>query len=263
MDSINRATWSNPATVRWFESFEGYTDPGERAALESVAAAARDGAILDLGVGAGRTVPLLRAISQRYTAIDYTPALVAACKELHPGVEVSLGDARDLSRFPAESFRLVVFSYNGIDAVDVTDRALILAEVARVLEKGGMFVFSSHNQDGPGHGEKLSLDVNMSKNPLKLALRFARSVSHLGEKLQNRAHNSRLNEVHDGYSIMNPAAHDHGLLVYYTALWKQLEDLQRAGFQPDPLVFGNLNGLPLQPGADTRDIWWFHFVARR
>ena len=84
MDEINRATWRTKATVQTFARLEGWTDPGERAAIERVAGEVRDQPILDFGVGGGGTVPLLRRLSANYTAVDYTPQLVVACQENIP-----------------------------------------------------------------------------------------------------------------------------------------------------------------------------------
>ena len=72
MDLINRRAWSHSSTVRSFRQREGWTDPGERAALESVRPDATDQPILDLGVGAGRTIPLVLPISRDYVGLDYT-----------------------------------------------------------------------------------------------------------------------------------------------------------------------------------------------
>ena len=140
MDEINRATWAKKANVHTFARAEGWTDPGERAAIERVVSDVRGQPILDLGVGGGRTVPLLRSLSANYTAIDYTPQLVLACQEKYPTARVLLGDARDLSAFGSDTFKLVVFSFNGIDAVNPDDRGKVLRETFRVLQKGGILL---------------------------------------------------------------------------------------------------------------------------
>jgi SAM-dependent methyltransferase len=261
MDQINRETWRNPSTVRWYRKSEGWTDPGEQAALGHVAAAAKDQPILDLGVGGGRTVPLLRAISRDYTAIDYTPELAEACKARYPDARVLLGDARDLSRFAERSFQLVIFSFNGIDSVNADDRITILREVHRVLRPGGFFIFSAHNREGPGPREGFSFGVYRTRNPLKLAARLVRRALHAPRSLRNYRRYSKLGYEGAGYSIANATAHDHGILVHYTSLDYQLRQLELAGFRRGPPVFANVDGRPISLGEDTRDVWWFHFVA--
>ena len=129
LDTINRNTWKLPGTVRVYEHLEGWTDPGERAALEHVADEARGVPVLDIGVGAGRTIPLLRAMSPDYVGIDYTAEMVTACRARHPDARIEHMDARDLGRFRDGQFGLAVFSFNGIDAVHVDDRQQVLREV--------------------------------------------------------------------------------------------------------------------------------------
>jgi SAM-dependent methyltransferase len=263
MDAINRRAWSTSETIDWFSTLEGWTDPGERAAIESVAEQAADLPILDLGVGGGRTVPLLSGISDDYTGIDYTPELARACQSKYPWARIEIGDARDLSRFSAGAFALVVFSFNGIDAVGPEDRIVILREVHRVLHPGGVFVFSTHNQHGPGHGERLNLGVYRTRNPLRWAARALRAAAHVGETLVNRRRYARLNVKAGDVSLMNASAHHHGLVVHYTTLAHQLQELRDVGFAPDVRVFGNVDAHPVMEGEDTSQIWWFHLVAHK
>ncbi len=263
MDRINREAWRAPDSVDWFRTLEGWTDVGERVAIERIAAEVKDQPILDLGVGAGRTVPLLRGISQDYTAIDYTPELVAVCRNKYPELRVFQGDARNLSDFAAESFGLVVFSFNGIDAVNPEDRIKILREAHRVLRKGGIFLFSAHNQRGPGHGERLKLGVYPTHNPLKLARRIFRALWNSARTISNYLRYSRLNQRADGYSIMNAAAHNHGILIHYITMKKQREQLAATGFRSDPEIYGNLGGALISPGEETSRDTWFHFIARK
>lgn len=263
MDDINKQAWRDPSTVDMFSKLEGWTDPGERAAVLSIAEEIQGKPILDLGVGAGRTVPLLRAISEDYVALDYTPELVAACKRKYPDVRVFGGDARVLSRFPDASFQLVMFSFNGIDAVDPQGRKKILDEVFRVLRPGGIFLFSAHNREGPGNGEKLSFGVHRTRNPFKLAWRLAHAALHLRRTLRNHARYAKLGFDGDGYSIKNASAHDHGIVIYYTSLDHQMRELEQAGFRPGTAVFSNDDGRRIQMGDDVTKPWWFHFIARK
>ena len=263
MDQINREAWRARDSVKWFRTLEGWTDPGEQAATQRIAAEVKDQPVLDIGVGGGRTVPLLREISQDYTAIDYTPELVAACLEKYPDARVSDGDARDLSRFADASFALVVFSFNGIDAVNPQDRMKVLLEAHRVLRPEGIFLFSAHNQRGPGHGEHLKLGFYPTRNPFKLAWRVLRTLKNAVRTIANYRRYSRLNQRADGYSIMNAAAHNHGIVIHYITIEKQCEQLAAAGFRADPEIYGELDGRRIGPGEDTSRYMWFHFIARK
>ena len=106
---------------------------GERLLVGRLARGARGGPLLDIGVGGGRTVGLLRLITDDYVAIDYSPQMVAAARAAHPDADIRLGDGRDLSMFGDAHFSAVVFSFNGVDNVRHEDRARIFSEMHRVL----------------------------------------------------------------------------------------------------------------------------------
>jgi len=100
--------------------------------------------LLDIGVGAGRTTFHLLDKCEEYIGIDYSPRMLAQCKIKFPHANLELGDARSLN-FSDAKFDIILCSYNAIDDVNHQDRLLILKEVHRVLKKGGIFIFSSHN----------------------------------------------------------------------------------------------------------------------
>lgn len=148
-DLLNRATWSR--SVMEFVT-EGWEDRGELAMLTDLADEFRGQALLDIGVGAGRTVPLLRLLTADYVAVDYTPEMVQLCAQRYPGIDVRHDDARTLLTVPDMSTDLVIFSANGIDAVGHSDRGKVLDAVHRVLRPGGVFAFSTLNRDGAFFG---------------------------------------------------------------------------------------------------------------
>jgi SAM-dependent methyltransferase len=262
LDSINRRAWAQRGTVRQYERLHGWTDPGERAVIEFASAEARGQPILDMGVGAGRTADLLLPISKDYVGIDYMQEMVDAFRKLHPDVRCEQMDARDLWAFAEEQFAMVYFSFNGIDAVDVDGRGRVMREVHRVLRPGGRFVFSAHNHEGPLRGEHPQLHIPFTWNPIKLGWRSVKSLSVLPRSWINYNKYRSLNESHENWSIMNAGAHAFGIVVMYTTMAETKRQLREAGFEVEA-VFDSKRGERVADGADTRDVEWFHYVARK
>lgn len=103
-------------------------------------------AILDIGVGGGRTTNKLVAIASRYVGADYAQAMVQASQRRFPNVDFVKCDATEMAPFADAEFDAVVFSFNGVDAIRTDEgRTRCFAEIARILKPGGVFIFSSHN----------------------------------------------------------------------------------------------------------------------
>lgn len=263
-DRRNQATWTTRAARDELDDNQLYTDDGERAAIERVRDEVRGKPILDLGVGMGRTVPILEPLTGDYRAIDYMPLMVRICRERYPGTRVEVGDARVLKGVPAGHFGLVQFSYNGIDAVSAADRKLVFRSVRRVLAPGGLFLFSSLNLDGPGfRARPWHLHIGNTPNPLRYAIRLVRALGWAPLHVANWLRLHSLREQGTGYAIAPLSAHHWGILAHYTTLQRQLDELEGEGFGRDALVFDNKEGSRVTPGADTSRFDWFHFVARR
>lgn len=139
----NRETFESEERVRTYLASTGLT-PAEEALFDRWIP--DDADVLDLGVGAGRTVPALQGRAGRYVGVDYSQAMVRATSHQFPDVEFVEADAADLSRFGVGSFDVVVFSYNGLDYLAPHDRReRALAEIHRVLRPSGVFIMSTHN----------------------------------------------------------------------------------------------------------------------
>ena len=263
-DQINQGSWVDPAGVSWLEALEGFTDEGERAAYARVVDAFRNQAILDLGVGAGRTIALLRAVSPDYVAIDYTPVLVESTRRRHPGVDVRLGDARDLSDFADGSFSLVVFSYMGIDSVDHAGRRAILSEVHRVLRPGGVFWFSTLNMAGGAPRTRpWRPRLPSGEGRVRRVLALGRSLRRMPRETFNYFRVARHGEQGPGWAVAPFFAYSYRLLVHYTTLDAQLTELAAAGFRPDVEVLDDVHGEPVRRGTDLADVFCFNVLARK
>ena len=189
--------------------------------------------VLDLGVGAGRTVPSLAPLAAFYVGIDYSLGMIKQCKARFPHYHVEHGDARDLSRFASGTFDAVFFSFNGIDIVGHADRLTILAEAARVLVKGGIFVFRSHSlQRRLQQSVWLNLlRMDVPRTPLQLVKRVAR----IGKRIGNYIRYNHLQVKRDDYAILLDLGNDFSLPIYYVSMAEQKRQLREVGFD-DPKV---------------------------
>ena len=228
--SHNLAVYRGRLLSWWFQR---RTDllPAEASILRKLGPTLSDAEVLDIGVGGGRTTAHLLRLGVRYTGIDYSPQMVARCQARYPALTFELCDARDLSRFAAGRFDLVVFSFNGIDYVSHAERLAVLDEIRRVLSNGGIFVFSSHNRDFGGMKRPWALShlpfgINPLGNPLKFFGRIACYPIGIGNYLLNRKHERQ----NDEYAILNDAANNYQMLTYCISVEKQLAQLRRAAF---------------------------------
>jgi SAM-dependent methyltransferase len=218
-------------------AYEGLTPP-ERAALATVADASRGKRILDLGVGAGRTVPALRALSEHYVGVDYVPEMVARCRDRFPDVRFEVADARSLTAFADQSFDLIVFACNGISMVTHEGRLAILKEVRRLLAHNGHFIFSTYNRHNKAHERFFTLpDFSMSYHPLRFAVRAVRFGANTAYSFYNRVRFARHEVRTDEYSIINDRCHHYRTMLYYIYPHHQFAQLRAVGFDKAPTLF--------------------------
>jgi SAM-dependent methyltransferase len=236
--AVNQAIFDSAAVVDEFRSLEGWTEPGEKAALLSVAPTIRDGRVLDVGVGAGRTTSLLRLATNDYVGIDFSPNMVLACRELNPGADIRVADARDLSQFTDGEFDLVLFSYNGIDAVDHAERAAVLAEFHRVLKPDGLLIFSSLNKDGRSFGER-PWQLHRPYEPLRPSVRHAAAFAvrvplhlpHHVRAYRNWLHNHRQEQISTEWAVSALRSHEFAPLVHFSTLGALVREVGAGGFE--------------------------------
>jgi SAM-dependent methyltransferase len=263
LDQINQRTWNSRDASREFLRAESWIDPGEKAAFGQIANECRNQPLLDIGIGAGRTIPLMTRISTDYTGIDYTAKLLDHARARYAGMDLRHMDARDMSELPSGHYALTAFSCNGIDCVAYEDRVLILKEMLRVTRPGGVVFFSSHNRDGPGfHDTIANLMPRFTPNPLRYGWRVLRALRVLPLASYNYFRHARFHSDFAGYSIKTAAAHFFGILIVYTTLNEQRRQLASLGLELEA-VYGSGDGERIGDDAQTSDAWWLHFIARK
>jgi SAM-dependent methyltransferase len=249
----NLDTWRRQDVADAYEAATWF-EPVEEQVLPRLAAAIRGGAILDLGVGGGRTVPLLTKLSDNYIGVDYSPEMIARCRQRFPGVRFELADARDLSRFPDRHFDLIVFSFNGLDYVPHDDRLRILGEVRRLLTDDGVFFFCSHNLDAERQNAYSLRSIAWSWNLRRLLGR----VLYYGRGVVNHRRRRHQEVWQDDYAIVNDGE-NFTLLCYYIRPSHQIEQLRAAGFSSIEVLTPDGTTLETSAGPSA----WVYYIARR
>jgi SAM-dependent methyltransferase len=260
LDRINQAGYRQRGARRQFQDASGWLEAGEKVAVMSVATEALGAPILDIGVGGGRTTPLMRAISTDYRGIDYLPEMVAIARRRFPDAEFRAMDARQLD-FHSGRFALATFSYNGIDSVDLKGRQRVMAEVHRVLRPGGRFVFSTLNRDTMSrlpHWPDWQVFHGTGLQPARLFRASAKLVVGGINHLRGLPLASDDGEV----AVENLAAHNFALMVVFTSLHRQIREIHDAGFVVEAIFTPDGDRIP-SDDPDNTDAPWHHFVARK
>jgi SAM-dependent methyltransferase len=222
LDRINRGVYHARGVERIYAG--NGLDAAEAIAFLTYQPAIAQHDVLDLGIGAGRTTRLLAPLARSYVGSDYSPVMVQYAKRKFPNTDIRLLDMRDLSVFSESSFDSVFAICNLLDAVSHADRLRTLTQIRRVLRRGGLLFFSSHNRSyrSAGSAPKLTL----SCNPIRLAGRSATYFRQYWNfrKLKDYCRHS------PKYSILTDMGHDFSVLHYYIDLDVQTSQLSETGF---------------------------------
>jgi ubiquinone/menaquinone biosynthesis C-methylase UbiE len=216
--------------------------------------------VLDIGVGGGRTTAYFAPLAKEYVGIDYSQEMIRSCqrkfKEHSEKIVFARVDARNMSQFRDDEFDFVLFSFNGIDSVDHSDRIKILREINRITKNRGYFLFSSHNLNAL----RSVCRVSLSRNPTKFAQNMDAISRLLFLRLTNRHtwKTIRTNPKKLHYVIFNDGAYEFGLTLHYIAPIEQLKDLKALGFK-NLKVFGMDDDREIQNPTSSNDYGLHYF----
>ncbi len=110
----------------------------------------KDGYILDIGCGAGRTtIGLYRLGYNRITGLDLSEKMIGKACELSEkyGLNINFIQGNVLNlQFRDNTFDGALFSFNGIMQIPgIDNRTKAMMEIRRILKPGGVFIFTTHN----------------------------------------------------------------------------------------------------------------------
>lgn len=216
--------------------------------------------MLDLGIGSGRTTYTFGPLAGRYEGIDYAPEAIEHAEKFASdggNMRLQVGDARALDQLFEGPFDLILFSFNGIDAVAHDERLEVLRQVRGLLAEDGLFAFSSHSVHAlPLDKPAWTVDP---RNPLRSAYGCARVA-------QERRRVQRLNAGVDtgdlrakGWGLVADGAHGFELRWYYVTAPEQVRQLHEAGFAD--VEVRRHDGTVVDPADPGRDPW-LHYLCR-
>ncbi|HEY2134109.1 MAG TPA: class I SAM-dependent methyltransferase [Acetobacteraceae bacterium] len=267
ISDLNRKAYETAQSRRVYRKASGWLDAGEQAAIAASGFGKPGCAVLDIGIGGGRTTPLLSAINPNYVGVDYISQLVEAARARFPEADLRQMDARRLA-FGDGAFDAVLFSYNGIDSVNQADRIAILAEIFRVLRPGGCFCFSSLNRYGPAFAQQFQRPFGMDTSSLRaLVLDLARAIRWyamflvvgLPVYLQARRANRRSKTTE--LVARQVSAHYGGLVLLFTSAAANVALLRQAGFEVALIL--DEAGNDVAGDGKAEDSRWLYYVARK
>jgi len=216
--------------------------------------------MLDVGIGSGRTSYTFAPLADRYVGVDYVPQMVEAARnvvEEGETVQLRVADARGLSGEVEGPFDLILFSFNGLDAMSFEERFAVLGEIRGVIAEGGQFAFSSHSLNAlpltpPAFAPKARRPLRSAYAATRIALQ-RRKVARVNAELDLAAAREA------GWAVVPDAGHDHRLHLVYVTPEFQLRQLEEAGFGEIEVYDRMARRVdPADAGADP----WLHYFCR-
>ncbi len=251
----SKDTYEMASVVYWYRYRDKLQKP-EETILRILQRDLHDWRMLDVGVGGGRTTVHFADLVREYVGVDYAEAMIRVCNERFPKrshVTFRVADAAHLESYEDESFDFVLFSANGIDAVDHETRLRILNEIRRVLKPGGVFAFSSHNLQAIPRLYKVHFAHSVKDTiyeiirPIVLLLLYG-----FPKKFANK-----------NWVVINDGTHRFQLLNYYIAPEFQLEQLGDAQFKDVRMFSLDTGGEITAKDFRTLRDNWIYYLCRK
>ena len=221
---LNLKTYSSPKIVSEYARDKNLQKP-EETIFKIISKDLPGMRMLDIGVGAGRTTLHFAGKVKEYIGVDYSEGMIKACREQFSDMKNASFEVMDMSkgfkRFNDGSFDFILISFNSIDHVNFEERGMVLQEMKRLLVKGGIFCFSTHN-------------INSIKTPPEFRVKDIFSPYNLVKTIYLNAlvlKTKRKLQKESKYVVVNDGAHFFGLNLMYVDLINQIKELEKVDFK--------------------------------
>jgi SAM-dependent methyltransferase len=216
------------------------------------------GRLLELGVGAGRILGYLLALSDRVVGLDISEAMLAYSRSAYPQADLRLGDLGALAESVAGPFDAVIAADNVLGGFEDADRRRVLSEIRQLLAPHGLLIFSAHNLGHePEERPRPSLFAKLLQTPPE---RVLRAIQRLPRRRLNRRRLVPRQYHGRGYAILNDVEGDYGVLHYYISHPDQARQLRDTGYELLECIDADGTVVPAgEPGRGP----WLYYVARR
>jgi SAM-dependent methyltransferase len=246
----NKAIYQKERTVREYAVADARLTLQESLCIEYLPQAQRN-CVLDIGIGAGRTVRPLSERFKRYVGIDYSAPMIREARRRFPSHDLRVMDARKLDF--TDAFDCAFFSYNGIDYMRFKERELAMRSICKALRRGGLLVFSTHNLHHARTATWMRSFFVSELRPPRIDRSWANMLLMRGINFW------RQREARErGFASVNDPAHGFSILTLYVDIARQIRALQQIGFHALATI-GNTKSMP---GFDEQDCW-VYIVAQR
>ena len=247
---------SRDVVSEWSDNRE--LQPPEAVILDQLGPWLAGKAMLDVGVGNGRTAWHFAPLVASYVGVDYSPAMIADCEtrvgDSLPNAQFGVEDVRDLHKFASGAFDFILFSFNGLDLIGHGDRMRALSELHRVCAPSGFVCFSSHNLSAVSRLFRLHPDQRTSL------------YSH-GRGLVQQAIFRRLNPpqrvlARASHALIRESYFDFRSQLYYVRPSEQLAQLADVSFSQIEVYGLDGRQIPSSAADSASDLWLYYLAAR-
>jgi ubiquinone/menaquinone biosynthesis C-methylase UbiE len=249
-EDTNIKTYESDQVVTYYKNQIPVLQPAEQQLLEVLSPSMKHYAMLDIGVGGGRTTEFFAPLVNRYVGVDYSEAMVKVCRARFPTSQFQFetDDVRSLKSFKDREFDFVLFSFNGLDSISPTDRTLAIQQIKRVLKPGGIFIFSSHNLRAASKLIEYQFPVSVAALKRNYRAYVLRKLNPQLKSMQNQ-----------NFAMIVDGSHAYQISNYWVKVEYQVSVLKKDGFAVEAIY--DLNGNVLLPEhlQASIDTWLYYF----